>query len=78
MEQKLFREELWESPKGILQLQVPPPHSSLLLIRSQGVYIIKIEAVGKEQEEKRGKELEVYGARCPRELYAVIKVDRMR
>lgn len=53
MEQKLFREELWESPKGILQLQVPPPHSSLLLIRSQGVYIIKIEAVGKEQEEKR-------------------------
>lgn len=47
--------ESWESPGGILQLQVPPPPFSFLLVKSQEVYIN-----GKKngENERKGRELE--------------------
>lgn len=48
----MVKPESWESPGGILQLQVPPPPFSFLLVKSQEVYINekKMEKM-KEKEE---------------------------
>lgn len=52
--------ESWESPGGILQLQVPPPPFSFLLVKSQEVYINEKK---NGENERKGRELESYGAR---------------
>lgn len=76
MRQQWLMQESWESPGGILQLLVPPPPFSLLLVKSQVVYI-KEKTMEKMKEEKE-ESWSPMEQEALEQLCGVIKVDRER